>query len=129
MVSAHRFSWELVNGPIPFGFQLDHRRTCPKNCVRPSHLRLATSKQQGENRDGAYRTSTSGVRGVSWHKARKRWRVHVTHHGKYVHGGYFSTIEEAEKAAIALRRKLFTHSDMDVAERNTLPTEEGERNE
>lgn len=113
MVYAHRFSWELANGPIPPGLQVDHRSTCPKNCVRPGHLRLTTHKQNQENRRGAWARSASGVRGVSWHKRAKKWRVRVTHNREEFRGGLFDTIEEAAEAAASLRRKLFTHSDMD----------------
>jgi len=122
-VSATRLSWELANGPIPPGLMLDHRHTCPKNCVRPEHLRLVTDGQNKQNRPGANRNSVSGVRGVS--PSRGRWKVQVQHQGKSVSGGIFSTIEEAEKAAIALRRQLFTHSDMDVRKPDTQPSREG----
>lgn len=126
-VLAHRLSWELANGPIPAGVQIDHRHTCPKNCVRPDHLRPATNKQNHENQAGAYRTSKSGIRGVSWHKLTGKWRVQAQHHGKNVYGGLFTDIEEAAKAAADLRRKLFTHSDMDVQELNTPTQREGEK--
>lgn len=41
-VRAHRFSWELVNGPIPKGMQLDHlcRDTA---CVNPLHLEVVSN--------------------------------------------------------------------------------------
>lgn len=41
-VFAHRYMWELVNGPVPEGLQLDHlcRR---RNCVNPAHLEPVTS--------------------------------------------------------------------------------------
>lgn len=44
-VLAHRFSYELLVGPIPDGFVVDH---CCKNtgCVRPTHLEAVTI---GEN--------------------------------------------------------------------------------
>ena len=118
-VLAHRLSWELANGPIPDGLQVDHRPTCPKNCVRPDHLRLATDGQNKQNQAGAYRTSKSGVRGVSWHKPTKKWVAQVQHRGRNFHVGLFDTIEEADEAATDLRLKLFTHNDIYVAKSNT----------
>ena len=40
---AHRISYELTNGTIPGGLQLDHLCRVRK-CVRPSHLEPVTSK-------------------------------------------------------------------------------------
>lgn len=113
-VRAHRYAYELVVGPTEQ--ELDHRHTCPKVCVTPRHLRPATRKQNQENRPGPQRNSTSGVRGVSWHKAAQKWRVAVKHNQRNYHGGLFVNIEDAEAAAISLRTKLFTHND---ADRNT----------
>lgn len=44
LVSAHRFSWELANGPVPVGLELDH--TCRNRaCVRPGHLEAVTHRE------------------------------------------------------------------------------------
>lgn len=110
MVPAHRLAFEWANGEIPEGLQVDHR-CFHRNCVRPDHLRLVTNAQNGQNRRGAYSNSDTGVRGVSWHKRRRKYLAHVTLSGKLHHVGYYDTLEAAEAAVIAKRRELFTHDD------------------
>jgi len=53
-VYAHRFAYELVQGPIPEGMELDHlcRNT---SCVNPTHLEPVTHKEnnlRGEHSNG-----------------------------------------------------------------------------
>ncbi len=40
-MSAHRFSFEMVNGPVPNGLELDHLCRV-RRCVNPSHLEAVT---------------------------------------------------------------------------------------
>lgn len=110
---AHRISWEMANGPIAPGLQVDHRHTCPKTCVNPAHLRLATNKQNNENQAGARADNkSSGVRGVTWNG--RRWVAAVTHHGKQYYVGSYQNLEEAGESARLKRLELFTHSDRDT---------------
>jgi len=109
---SHRVSFELANGPIPNGMDIDHICHNPA-CVKPDHLRAATRKENMENRSGPQRNSTSGVLGVTWAKKANAWKAQVAHNKKNLHIGYYSTLEEAESAVIAKRLELFTHNDRD----------------
>lgn len=67
----------------------DHRdRNSLNNCK--SNLRVATSQQNNAN-SSLRKDNTSGLRGVTWHKASKRWMVGV--------GGVYSGLFENKKDA------------------------------
>lgn len=106
---VHVAVWEREHGPVPLGMKLDH--TCHNEpCHKLGHLRLVTHKQNLENRAGAPRNSSTGVRGVYLTRS-GRYMAHAGHLGRKHYGGLHDSIEEAEAAAIALRARLFTHSD------------------
>jgi len=114
MAYAHRVAYELTHGPIAASMDVDH--TCyNKSCVNPAHLRVATRKQNTENREGAQSNSRSGIRGVTWHRLANKWQAQVKHNGKAIYLGLFDNIADAEAAVSAKRLELFTHSDMDRA--------------
>lgn len=111
-VLAHRHTYALANGEIPDGIFIDH--TCyAHHCVNPAHLRAATRKENGENRQGPQRNNTSGVLGVSWDAKNQRWRAKVVHSGKSHHVGRFENLWDAEAAVTAKRNELFTHNEQD----------------
>lgn len=108
---AHRISYAIEHGSVPAEL-VDH--TCfVHHCVRPSHLRLATCKQNSENRAGAQQNSKSGVRGVYWDSGTGRWRAKVTHGSKTIHIGRFDSVVDATAAVEAARRQFFTHNELD----------------
>ena len=115
---AHRFSYELANGPIPERMVIDHK--CHnRGCVNPRHLRTVTSKQNMENRNGAPAHNTSGVRGVTWNLKAKKWVASVGHGGKRHYAGSHDSLDEAQAAVIAKRLELHTHNDSDRQEMST----------
>ena len=109
---AHRVSYEVHVGPIPEGMDIDH--TCHnRSCIKPSHLRIVTRKQNLENIVNLSAQNKSGIRGVYWDKRGRKWIAKVGHNYRNHCAGYFDTAAEAEVAVIALRNKLFTHNDRD----------------
>jgi hypothetical protein len=109
---AHRLSYEKVHGQIPKSLSIDHR--CHnKSCVRPTHLKPTTHKQNMENRPGANNGSRSGIRGVNYHTDTGKWIVQAMHQGKNHYGGLFDDLHDAEQAAIDLRKSLFTNNELD----------------
>lgn len=101
---VHRYAWEREHGLIPDGMQVDH--TCHvRTCVEISHLRLATPGQNQWNRAGADRGSASGIRNV-YRAPSGRYQVLVSRGGEAHYGGMFDSAQEAEVAAINLRKTL-----------------------
>jgi len=63
-VYAHRFAWELVNGPIPDGMYACH--ACDnKKCCNPAHIFIGTPTENAHDRDSKGRTATNPNPGES----------------------------------------------------------------
>lgn len=108
---AHRVAYFASHGAVPDGLEIDH--SCRnKRCVRPDHLRLATHKQNMENRD-LDSNNTSGYRGVHWRSDKGKWVASVHHNGRNRHLGVFDSAEAAGRCAKQARLALFTHNDAD----------------
>lgn len=95
-VSAHRFAYETMVGPIPSGMQIDH--VCHNaSCVNPAHMRLCDGFGNARNK-GKYKTNTSGFKGVYWHKQAKNWHAQIWSMGQNRHLGHFDSAESAHEA-------------------------------
>ena len=110
---THRLAWELTNGEIPDNADIDH--TCHNRaCFNVEHLRVATRKQNSENKGVLLSNNTSGFQGV--HQLPSgRFVSYVRHNGKRRHLGMFDHAETAADTARQARNALFTHNDKDRA--------------
>lgn len=91
VVRMHRIILET-----PKDIFIDHIDMNSLNNQR-NNLRFATN---AENRCNVQKqsTSTSGYKGVSFHKHRGLWQARIMTKGKSIHLGYFDTAEEAATA-------------------------------
>lgn len=93
---AHRIVYFLSTGVDPIGFHIDHIDNNGTN-NNPSNLRLATNSQNLMNR-GKTRKNTSGKKGVTWNKKRKKWQVKICAKGIRASIGFFDDINQAAAA-------------------------------
>lgn len=107
-IRMHRLVWEMANGPIPAGAEIDHVEPGLLGGLdnRRSNLRLTNkSLNQANSRIG--RNNTSGFKGVWWQKQARRWRADILVNRKKIHVGYFTDKREAALAYDAAALKHF----------------------
>lgn len=96
---AHRAAWLYVHGVWPDG-DIDHINRI-RDDNRLCNLRTANRAENCQNQP-TRRNNRSGVTGVLWHKAAKKWVAQINIDRKLRHLGVFDTKElavEARKAA------------------------------
>lgn len=76
--------------------EVDHKdHNGLNNCNR--NLRCTTRKQNSYNQQ-LRRTTSSGLKGVCWHKASNKWRAYITVNGQMIHLGVFRVKCDAARA-------------------------------
>lgn len=75
---------------------IDHIDNDGLNNTR-KNLRICTKSENNMN-SGKQKNNTSGFKGVSWNKPKKKWIAQISINGVTTHLGYFDTAEEAYKA-------------------------------
>lgn len=103
-IMCHRIIWEMVNGTIPDGMNIDHiDGNSLNNCI--SNLRLATDGQNSRNYKKPI-TNTSGEKNVYWRSEVGKWYVVVGFNNKHISIGYYANFEDAVFAARKARSEI-----------------------
>lgn len=100
---AHRIAWYLYYGEEP-PEQIDHINGCTSD-NRICNLRLANQAQNCWN-TSLSKANSSGVKGISFCKRKKKWLGRVGANRKVYRLGYYRKYEDAVLAVINARKKL-----------------------
>lgn len=95
-ILVHRMVWELMNGEIPLGYQIDHINGV-RTDNRLSNLRVVSPS--GNSMNSAMRSNnTSGHVGVCWAAKDNAWLARIGVCGREVFLGNFKNLDDAVKA-------------------------------
>ncbi|MEC0328736.1 HNH endonuclease [Paenibacillus macerans] len=110
----HRYLTDAPKGTVVDhinGNKLDNRR---------ENLRIVSQTENQANRHSPNRNNTTGYRGVSWHKAARKYEAGTNFGGQRQFLGLFDTAKEAARAYNAKTLELFG----EYARLNVIPDEE-----
>lgn len=96
MYLAHRIVMLMCYGFYREGLEVDHINHV-RNDNRMVNLRFVTHRGNMRNKSVSSK-NTTGVTGVDFSKAHKKYRARIRVNYKLIHLGYFDTLEEAAAA-------------------------------
>ena len=96
LYQVHRVVMLMCYGFYGEGLEVDHINHV-RNDNRLVNLRFVTRSENRKNQSVSSK-NTSGVTGVYFSKARKKYRAQIKVDWKVIHLGYFDTLEEAAAA-------------------------------
>lgn len=105
---AHRVIFAMQTGAWPKN-QIDHIDHV-RDDNRWKNLREATCRENSQNLT-MRETNTSGICGVRWEKARKKWAAEIRMNGKTIHLGRFPDKSDVIKARQAANIKFGFHEN------------------
>lgn len=108
MTFAHRIVWEMHNGKIPEGMEIDHINGV-KSDNRIENLRLVSHAVNMKNKI-SYKNNKTGFTGVFYNEKSVSYDAYITCNGKRKRLGSYRTIEEArdERLNEIIKIKEFT---------------------
>lgn len=93
---AHRVIWEMHNGQIPEGMEIDHINHI-RDDNRIENLRLVSHSENMRNISRS-KVNSSGITGVCWNSERGKWMAQMQVGNKHIYIGLYLDINEAVKA-------------------------------
>lgn len=103
IMPAHRIAWAMMHGEWPEK-EIDHINGI-RSDNRIKNLRHVTHNQNCFN-SVKQKRNKSGLKGVSWHSAAKKWQVHIKAFGVRYYLGLFEDKEKAHEAYCSTAKKL-----------------------
>ena len=105
MYAAHRLAFLMMLERWP-SMVIDHIDGDPSN-NRWTNLRDVSRMVNQQNQRRAHRSNrSSGVLGVTWDRASRKWSVRIHHRGRNVHIGYFVELDAADAAYRQAKQRL-----------------------
>lgn len=99
---SHRLAWLYVYGE--FVDCIDHKNL-DRADNRISNLRNSTMSQNVANAK-IRSNNTSGMKGVSWNKNRRKWRAYISFNNKRIELGMFNLKDDAAKAYAKASKRI-----------------------
>lgn len=109
---AHRVIWEMHNGKIPKGMEVDHIWHNPED-NRIENLRLVSHVDNIRNMSKS-KANTSGITGVYWVERVSKWSASIKVNYKKIHLGYFESRDKAAKSRARAEIKYGFHENHGV---------------
>ena len=101
---AHRLAWLYIYNCFPKN-EIDHINSNPSD-NRLENLREATSAENKAN-SRLRKNNTTGYKGVSFIKSRRRWVAQIAFNKSYRHLGYFNNPRSAYRAYCQAAKDTF----------------------
>ena len=109
LYQVHRIVMLMCYGFYGEGLEVDHINHV-RNDNRLFNLRFVTHGENMRNKSVGSK-NTSGVTGVSFSKAKKKYVAQIAVNWKVIHLGYFDTLEEAAAARAEANLKFNFHDN------------------